>query len=145
MLVERDKPKRFEGAPGRLRLLMLGLLGAYSLLALRLWDLQIIHGDEYAEASNENRLHFERLEAPRGIIYGRTEDVVLADTQPACDIMFVPADCREADRERVARRLAHLLAINPDNLLARIDQYRKKAVYAIAGQAECLEDGAGAG
>ena len=126
MLVERDKPKRYEGSPQRLRALMIGLLALYSILAFRLWDLQIIHGDKYAEASNENRLHFERLEAPRGIIYGRTEDVVLADTQPACDIMFVPADCREADRERVARRLAQLLAINAGDLLARIDQYRKK-------------------
>ena len=123
MLVERDKPKRYEGSPQRLRALMIGLLALYSILAFRLWDLQIIHGDKYAEASNENRLHFERLEAPRGIIYGRTEDVVLADTQPACDIMFVPADCREADRERVARRLAQLLAINAGDLLARIDQY----------------------
>ncbi len=126
MLVEREKPKRFEGAPSRLHALMIGLIVVYSVLVLRLWDLQIIHGHEYAQASNENRLHFERLEAPRGIIYARSDDVVLADTQPACDIMFVPADCKESERERVARRLAHLLAIDGDALLDRIAQYQKK-------------------
>ncbi|HQE82442.1 MAG TPA: penicillin-binding protein 2 [Candidatus Hydrogenedentes bacterium] len=126
MLLEREKPKRFEGAPQRLRVIMAGIVVLYSLLALRLWDLQIIHGNEYAEASNENRLHFERLEAPRGIIYGRSEDVVLADTQPACDIMFVPADCRESERERVARRLAQLLAIDANALIDNISKYQKK-------------------
>lgn len=126
MLLEREKPKRYEGAPQRIRAIMVGILVLYSVLALRLWDLQIIHGTKYAEASNENRLHFERLEAPRGIIYGRSEDVVLADTQPACDIMFVPADCKESERERVAERLAHLLAIDADALLERISKYQTK-------------------
>ncbi|MEA3364458.1 MAG: penicillin-binding protein 2, partial [Candidatus Hydrogenedentes bacterium] len=126
MLLEREKPTRFEGAPRRIRAIMVGLIAVYSVLAIRLWDLQIIHGKEYAEASNENRLHFERLEAPRGIIYGRSEDVVLADTQPACDIMFVPADCKESERERVADRLGQLLAIDPDVLLERISKYQTK-------------------
>ncbi|MFO7975950.1 MAG: penicillin-binding protein 2, partial [Candidatus Hydrogenedentota bacterium] len=126
MLLEREKPKRFEGAPRRIRAIMVGLVLLYSILAIRLWDLQIIHGNEYADASNENRLHLERLKAPRGIIYGRSKDVVLADTQPACDIMFVPADCKESERERVAERLAQLLAIDADTLLERISQYQKK-------------------
>ncbi len=126
MLLEREKPKRFEGASRRLHAMMVGLLVLQSILVLRLWDLQIIHGNEYAQASNENRLHFQRLEAPRGIIYARNEDVVLADTQPACDIVFVPADCKEHEREAVTRRLEHLLAIDGDALLERIAQYERR-------------------
>lgn len=43
----------------------------FSILVLRLWQLQILQGDKYRRLSEENRLKITKIVAPRGIIYDR--------------------------------------------------------------------------
>ena len=43
----------------------------FFVLVIRLWQLQILQGDEYRKLSEENRLHIVKVAAPRGIIYDR--------------------------------------------------------------------------
>ena len=114
----------YSGFEGRIGILMAVMMVAYALLGARLWQLQIVRGTEYSEQSLNNRLAFEWLHAPRGIIFGyssknpESDKVVLADTRPTCDLVFVPADC--SDPEAVAKKLEELVNIDSDALLARV-------------------------
>ena len=118
--------KRSEGVERRIRTVAIGLVVALSILAVRLWDLQVVHWYEYAERAERNRLHPQRLEAPRGAIYGRDRSVVLADNRSACDLVIVPAQCGPVQLEDVCRRLHDLIGIDPEDLLSKVEASRTK-------------------
>lgn len=109
---------------GRIRFIGVVMALAFCVIVLRMWNIQIIHGPEYAQASDKNRLRFQWLRAPRGSIYGRDPGVVLADTRPACDLMLVPADCD--DVEEVCRSLERLLGVNADELLEQVKRHERQ-------------------
>lgn len=98
------------------------LVAGMAILGLRLWDLQIVHWSDYVHEAECNRLHPERLKAPRGMIYGPDESVVLADNRPACDLVMVPAECQTAEIESVCGRLQELLGVDANLLIESIQK-----------------------
>lgn len=118
---------RYDGFSGRIRFVSIVLAIGMLILILRLWTLQIVRWDEFRSKSNNNRLRPQRLEAPRGMIYGRNgleEKVTLADNRAARDLMFVLADC-DIEPEIVCSRLEELLHIDAEALLAKIESAKK--------------------
>jgi len=89
----------------------LGIALGLSLLCLlillaRLWDLQILRGDEMRVLSENNRIRLHRVQATRGTVvdrYGR----VLIDSRPSFDAMLVAEDARNP--ELTIENLAQLL------------------------------------
>lgn len=80
-------------------------LGMVILLG-RLWDLQILHGDEAFESSKRNRIRLHRVQATRGRVvdrYGR----VLIDSRPSFNAILVPEDA--GDVELTIENLSHFL------------------------------------
>ena len=74
--------------------LALGIgLVCFVLLLARLWDLQILHGDEMRTLSENNRIRLHRLQATRGTVLDRFGRV-LVDSRPAFDAVLVPEDTR---------------------------------------------------
>ena len=64
--------------------LRVGILGAvalllFALLFLRLWSLQVLSGDEYLNAAQNNQLRLVRLEAPRGPILDRNGRTIVSN------------------------------------------------------------------
>lgn len=111
----------------RLTFIALGLVAAYTLLGVRLWQLQVVRYGEFRIQADSNRLRLQRLDAPRGNIYGRDgalEQVPLADNRPGGDLMFVPAEC-PGDPAEVVERLASLVEFNADKLVEEIERARK--------------------
>ena len=43
----------------------------FILVVLRLWQLQLLQGDEFRKTSESNRLRIIKVPAPRGIIFDR--------------------------------------------------------------------------
>ncbi len=95
-------------------------------LCAQLWQLQVVHGFEYAREAEDNHLKIERLKAPRGIVYGRTNKVVLADNRAATDVVLVPKEC--GDVEVTLARLAQVISIYPEGV-RRAVKARKGAPY----------------
>ncbi|MCC6696688.1 MAG: penicillin-binding protein 2 [Candidatus Hydrogenedentes bacterium] len=110
--------KRYEGFEGRITWLAFALLLALAGLCLRLWQLQVIDGAQYADQAENNRLMNEPLKSPRGVIFGRDERVVLADNRAANDLVLVPALCN--DPASVIETLNQIIQIDKDALLAAI-------------------------
>ena len=77
----------------RFRLIILGgvVILIFSLLASRLWYLQITEGQKYTEFSQGNRVRLVPEPALRGIIYDRN-GVILAENRPAYQLQLIRED-----------------------------------------------------
>lgn len=65
------------------------VIAIFSLLVLRLWQLQILQGNEYRKISEENRLKIVKIAAPRGIIYDRN-GIPLVKNSPYYSVSISP-------------------------------------------------------
>jgi penicillin-binding protein 2 len=140
MLTNPEK-SRYPDFDKRMRLVGLGVILAMAILGVRLWHLQMIHGDEYAALSRDQRLHTEWLKAPRGPVYASNGTVLLADTRAARDLVIVPAYCGElneswADVGETVRQLMAIVDIDPLDVLhlLRLENPQKGRVIAAALQ-----------
>lgn len=102
-------------------LLMLGLVA----LVLRLWSLQILHGERYRDLADRNVFRVVTLPSLRGAIRDRN-GVVLADNRPAYNLVAIPEDL--ADRTRVPDRLRNLFPEAASQFDAALAAARKKRI-----------------
>ncbi|KFE64631.1 penicillin-binding protein 2 [Hyalangium minutum] len=111
----RDLKKRF---------LWLGLamVGGMAVLALQLYRLQIIRGEEYAAKSVANFVKEVRLRADRGVIKD-ARGTILVDSRPSFDAFITPAFCTDCSKE-VLPKLATLLGWDEDQRKKVDDQVR---------------------
>ena len=96
--------------PGRVYLAMLAVALVFALFAGRLFQLQLIEGEELLRRSEQNSVRTVRLSAPRGEIVDR-EGRVLATTRPAFGLEVVPDDVHHPRRTFAA--LGQLLGQDP--------------------------------
>jgi penicillin-binding protein 2 len=113
--------------PGRdlkRRFLWLGLImvGGMVVLALQLYRLQIIRGEEYAAKSVANFVKEVRLRADRGVIKD-VRGTILVDSRPSFDAFITPAFCTDCSKQ-VLPKLAQLLGWDDDQRQKVDDQVR---------------------
>ena len=89
----------------RFKIMLIVVTIALSLLALRMWHLQVIKGEELKQKSENNSIRFRKIKPVRGLIMD-THREVLVDNQCSFDIHFMPAHTR--DIQAVADRLGFL-------------------------------------
>ena len=74
-----------------------GIAAVFALFLLRLFQLQVVEGEQHRQSSLRNSIRTVRLEAPRGEILDR-DGRVLATTRPAFELDVIPSEVRRADR-----------------------------------------------
>jgi len=115
-----------------LRLAFLAALGLLLLAALlaRLWFLQVLAGDRFAELADSNRLRTVVAQAPRGhilasdgreLVVNRPALALTADRQ---SLMNAAGQPRDAGAARSVARLAELLELEEEVLIRRINDVR---------------------
>ncbi len=72
--------------------MILGL--AFLVLGSRLWYLQVLRGDEFAEFSLENHIRVERIPAPRGRILDRYGKELVVN-RTSFDVYVIPKDVKD--------------------------------------------------
>src|SRR5581483_6632829 len=82
-------------------------LALFAIIFFRLWFLQVLSGDKYAQAANVNRVRDIAIPAPRGEIVDRGGNL-LVDSKPAIAVQMSPPDLPHSGRAR--RRLYARLA-----------------------------------
>ena len=109
--------------PSELRIGLIAALMviAFSVFIFRLFQLQILEGEDHAATARGNSVRTVRLEAPRGEIVDR-EDRVLATSRPAFRVQVIPNDLR--DRELTFSALGAMLAVDPVELADQVGQPR---------------------
>jgi len=86
-------------------------------LFTRVMYLQVVRGEEYRIAAEENRIRIKEIKAPRGIIYDRNGEV-LARNIPNFTLHFTPADLPRDQHEKniIIQEVADILQTTPETL-----------------------------
>lgn len=95
----------------------IAFLGAFFLLAIKLFHLQIWEGREYAQHSERNRIRHIVLQATRGIIYDRNGDL-LVENRPSYSISAIPYETLK--NSELINRLSQLLGLTPEQIKRRL-------------------------
>jgi len=106
------------------------LLVALGVLLIRLWFLQVIAEEQYAERADANRLRTVRQEAPRGAIVDR-EGRTLVTHRTGISVVAQPREFDEGRRRGVIRRLAQVLDVPPSTLAAEIRKAAGSPLQAV--------------
>ncbi|NTU42330.1 MAG: penicillin-binding protein 2 [Nitrospirales bacterium] len=78
------------------------VIGIFLILAFRLWQLQILNGDQYSALSENNRMRIVKTPAPRGIILDRN-GVPLVKNIPSFKVSMIEDNLLEADPDQLCR------------------------------------------
>jgi len=89
---------------------------AFFLLVMRLWQLQILQGDDYRKLSEANRLRIVNIPAPRGIIFDRN-GIPLVKNSPYYFASIIPD---EFDKSKIYH-LSKVLNIPAEEILEKIN------------------------
>ena len=94
---------------------------ALIVLTMRLFDLQILQGDEMRRLSDQNRIRIKKIVAPRGTIFDRNGKI-LANTRPSFNLYLVPEDIK--DFTQTIDGLVGLLNLERDDVIERLKEAR---------------------
>jgi len=125
------------------RIAVLGIIamGMIGVLVVRLWFLQVIGGQAYAQRANDNILRTIVTEAPRGVITDRTGKVVLAQNSPSTNVVAYPKELLGDRRKAVMGRLADTLGVTRYSLLAKMKRGEDNYPYQPVVLARDVPDG----
>jgi penicillin-binding protein 2 len=108
--------------------LRIGILGTivlfvFAVLFLRLWALQVLSGDRYLNAAQNNQVRTVRTQAQRGPILDRN-GLVVVDNAAGTSVQLWPADLPDDEGERLAvlRRLSDVVAVPVPWMLRQIER-----------------------
>jgi len=93
------------------------ILGFALVLVARLWFLQILHGSDYLQLSEKNRIRLQGITAPRGNILDRKGRVIVAN-RPFFNVALVREDA--TNLESTLKKTAHILDEDLGSLWDRV-------------------------
>ncbi len=144
LLVPRSDVSEFRK---RYRWIALAAFVAFSVIVIRLFQLQVLKGGEYAQIAHENVIRRVTIPTTRGVIrdaYGR----VLASSRPSFNVMLVPGRVMPSARPSQKRRrsaaeetdsfgrIADTLRLNPDER-ARLEGRIREACTTDEDRSPC--------
>jgi penicillin-binding protein 2 len=106
-------------------LMVLVLLG-FAVLIARLLYLQVVEGDEYRRLSEINSIRLQDIDAPRGLIFDRNNQM-LVDNRPSFDLHIILKDAKPLDA--TLARLGRIMGESPDELRERIRSTKRRGPY----------------
>ena len=123
MLIRRDADDIREIKP-RAALGALIVVCAMLVLVVRLYQLQILRGEEYITQSISNYRKSLFVPADRGMIKD-TKGRTLVDNRPSFDVFLTAAFCKGKERDEVFAKLTRYLQLTPEELERLKNDYQK--------------------
>jgi len=112
----------------RLRLIQAVILLLLSVLAIRLYVLQVVNGAKYGEVAENQRLRLLPIPAPRGVIFDR-DGHELVVSNPIYSILLSREDTKSIDRNSLIQPLAEALNLDPQILRERFEQIKTQPAF----------------
>lgn len=119
---------RTQNLPGRIRVVQISVLVLLSICVVRLYNLQIVHGDYYRERAINQRLRTLSIPAPRGTILDR-HGRILVDSRPVYDIVLQREKGRQIDVATLMEDLPPALDLDPEYLKERFGEITTNPAY----------------
>ncbi|MDQ4105566.1 MAG: penicillin-binding protein 2 [Actinomycetota bacterium] len=121
---KEDPPQRKRGAPVmtkgnmQMRVVSVAILVAviFVVLAIRLWYLQVLTGDDFTRSAEATQTREVKIPAQRGVVYDRNGDV-LANNVPGLNVTVIPSSI---SREKL-EEMANILGADSAAVLERYD------------------------
>jgi penicillin-binding protein 2 len=110
----------------RLIRVMLCVSGAFFILLIRLFYLQVIQGQELRRLSENNCIRLQSTDASRGMIFDRN-GILLVDNRPAFDLSIILKDAKPVDR--TIEKLAKLIEVPVPELIKKIGDNKGISSY----------------
>jgi len=97
-------------------------------LGARLYFLQVVSGDYYAERAENQRIRLLRIPAPRGAIFDR-HGRLLVDSRSTYNIILLREDMKGKDWNELVGPLSDGLGLEPDFLRERFETMRSQPAF----------------
>jgi penicillin-binding protein 2 len=110
----------------RLTVLLVYIFIAFAVLVSRLIYLQAIEGREYRRLSEINSIRLQDIDAPRGLIYDRNNQL-LVDNRPSFNLHIILKDAKPV--EQTLAGLSGLIGEPIENLRAQINKNKHRGAY----------------
>src|SRR6267143_3818595 len=94
-----------------------------AVLGVRLYYLQLVRGQHYAEIAQNQRVRLLPITAPRGVIFDRNGRM-LVDSRPIYEVILSRQDLKGRELSSLVQPLADGLGVDADILRDRFDQVR---------------------
>src|SRR6476619_2871039 len=91
------------------------------LLSIRLYVLQVVRGERYAELAENQRRRRLPIHAPRGVIFDR-EGRVIVDSRPIYNVILSREDVKDKALGSLIQPLSDGLGVDAEILKERFDQ-----------------------
>ena len=101
-------------------------LAVFAVLMMRLFFLQIIKGEEYSRLSENNSIRLQAIDAPRGMIFDRTGNL-LVDNRPSFDVSIIPRDAKPLEPTLV--KLSKFLTVPEEELVSKVTGQKGLLTY----------------
>jgi penicillin-binding protein 2 len=114
------------------------VIAVFALFSIRLYQLQMIQGEQYQALADENRLSRLPIPAPRGVVFDRNNQP-LAINVPAYNVTAIPAElpADEEDLLDIYNRVSALVDVPPTAAAARASGSNLRSIE------ELVNEGAG--
>ncbi len=111
------------------------------MLFFRLWSLQVLSGEDYLNAAQNNQLRLVRVEAPRGPILDRDGRVVVSNVAGTAVELWVGDMPGGEERKReIVRALARVLNVSPVALTREVASRRSDPLTPITVKTAVREE-----
>ncbi|HEY0078426.1 MAG TPA: penicillin-binding protein 2 [Pyrinomonadaceae bacterium] len=104
------------------------VIAALVILGARLYFLQVVSGDYYAERAENQRIRRLRIPAPRGAIFDRNGNL-LVDSRSTYNILLSAEDMKGKDWNELIAPLSEGLGVDPGLLRERFDEAKRQAAF----------------
>ena len=112
----------------RLRVLQVLIVLLISVLAVRLYVLQMMNGTFYAERAENQRIRLLPIPAPRGVIFDRNGKI-LVDSRPIYNVILSREDIKNLDLSQFIEPFSNGLDIDPEYLKERLNQIQTQPAF----------------
>lgn len=123
--------------------LLVFLVVVFSLIIFRLFFLQIIRGEHYLLAAENNRQRIIPIPAERGLFYDRN-DISLTKNIPNFSLAVIPQDLPKdrVEREKIIKKLSLLTGQDEQKIRALLEEYGSYSYESIVIQDNITYDSA---
>ncbi len=112
----------------RLWVVQIFVLLLLALLGVRLYYLQLVRGQHYAEIAQNQRIRLLPITAPRGVIFDRNGHP-LVDSRPIYNVILSREDLKGRNLLSLVNPLAETLAVDSEILRDRFDQISSQPAF----------------
>ena len=112
----------------RLRAIQVMVVLLLGLLAVRLYFLQVVRGQYYAEIAQNQRIRLLPIPAPRGIIFDRNGRPIV-DSRPIYTVILSREDVKGIDLSSLVKPLSEGLGVDTDILRDRFEQIKSLPAF----------------